>query len=167
MTRTPLTHDAVERTIHAPADTVYAIVSDVTRLPELSPEIRSGTWVRGATGPAVGARFRAVNTLGGIKTWPNWPVVVAADPGREFAISRTEPLYGTLEWRFRMTPQDGSTHVVESYTVTTPLSRFADWQLSLVSGPGGRAADLRAGMETTLERLAAIAETEHASASPP
>lgn len=100
-----LTTDSVERHMEAGPETLYGIVSDVTRTSELSPEIIRCMWVRGATGPAVGARFRAINRLHG-GTWPNWPTVVAAEPGREFAISRTEPLsarwYGDTGWPRRV-----------------------------------------------------------------
>ncbi len=43
----------------APPAVVWGIVSDVTRTPELSPEISSWRWLRSTTGPAVGARFEA------------------------------------------------------------------------------------------------------------
>lgn len=113
-------------------------------------------WVKGATGPAVGARFRAINTLGWT-TWPNWPVVLTADPGREFAISRTEPLFGTLEWRYRFLPDGEGTRVIESYTVTKPLTKAAYFLLRL-GGDSDRAGTMRKGMVTTLERLADLAE---------
>lgn len=156
-----LTTDAVERVIDAPPELLYDIVSDVTRTPELSPEILRCTWVGGATGPVVGARFRAINTLGRGRTWPNWPVVITADPGREFAISRTEPLAGTLEWRYRFVPEGAKTRVIESYTVTRPITRIFYLQLEHVARVKDRAGDLRRGMNTTLERLATIAEKEH------
>lgn len=151
-----LTTDTVERTISATPEALYDIVADVTRMPELSPEIRSSTWVAGATGPAVGARFRAINTLG-LWSWPNWPVVLVADRGREFTVSRTEPLFGTLEWRYRFVPEGADTRVVETYTVTRPLTRAA-YLLLRLGGQADRAAVLRRGMEQTLERLAAVAE---------
>lgn len=156
----PLTTDSVERLVQASPERVYRVVSDVTRMSELSPEIRRCTWIRGATGPAVGARFRAINTLGRLRTWPNWPVVVTADPGREFAVSRTEPLFGTLEWRYRLTPEGGGTRVAESYTVTKPLTRIAYFILEKLYRMHDRAGDMRAGMITTLDRLAATVERE-------
>lgn len=166
MTQT-LTSDTVERLIDAPPQLLYDIVSDVTRTPELSPEILRCTWVRGATGPVIGARFKAVNTLGRGRSWPNWPVVIAADPGREFAVSRTEPLAGTLQWRYRFVPEGTQTRVIESYTVTRPPTRIFYWMLEHVMGIKDRAGDLRTGMTTTLDRLAAVAEQEHHRPSGP
>ena len=44
-----------------PPEEVYDLVADVTRMSEFSPEVVSCRWLDGATGPAVGARFEAVN----------------------------------------------------------------------------------------------------------
>lgn len=154
-----LTTDTVERVIPASPELLYDIMSDVTRMPEMSPEIVKCTWVGGANGPRVGARFRAINRLDWF-TWPNWPVVIAATPGREFAVSRTEPFFGTLEWRYVFEPEGAATRVIESYTVTRPLTRFAWFLLERGKGITDRAADLRTGMHTTLERLADITARE-------
>jgi hypothetical protein len=158
-----LTTDTVERYIEASPELLYDIVSDVTRTPELSPEVVKCTWVKGATGPAVGARFRAINSAGRGPNWPNWPVVITADRGREFAFSRTEPFAGTLEWRYRFIPESTGTRVVESYTVTKPITIIGWFLIDTLSGLKDRAGDLRAGMTATLDRLAAIAEKQHVS----
>ena len=63
-------------------------------MPEFSPEVTSTRWLDGASGPVVGARFEAVNTNAAGKSWKNRPVVTVAEPGREFAFTRTEPLAG-------------------------------------------------------------------------
>ena len=41
----------------APPEQVWALVSDVTRIGEFSPETFEAQWTHGATGPVVGARF--------------------------------------------------------------------------------------------------------------
>lgn len=161
--RQNLTTDTVERFIEASPEMLYDIVSDVTRTPELSPEIVKCTWVRGATGPAVGARFKAINSAGRGPDWPNWPVVLRADRGKEFTFSRTEPLGGTLEWRYQFIPEGTGTKVIESYTVTKPIARMGWFLIGTVSGLKDRAGDLRAGMSSTLNRLAAIAESHPVS----
>ncbi|HLH29443.1 MAG TPA: SRPBCC family protein, partial [Acidimicrobiales bacterium] len=47
-------------TVHmdAPVEKVWELVSDVTRIGEFSPETFEAEWLDGATGPAVGVRFR-------------------------------------------------------------------------------------------------------------
>jgi hypothetical protein len=152
-----LTTDSVERHIEAPPEALYDIVSDVTRTPELSPEVVKCTWINGATGPAVGARFRAINHAGRGPNWPNKPVVVTADPGREFAFARTEAFAGTVEWRYRFIPDATGTRVVESYTVTKRLTIIGWFIIGTLYGLKDRRSDLRAGMTSTLERLEQIA----------
>ena len=109
--RQDLTADCVERFIEASPEALYDVIADVTRTPELSPEIVSCEWVDGATGPTVGARFRARNRAGRGPAWHNEPVVTAAERGREFSFSRTEKGAGTILWRYRFTrkgPAPGS-----------------------------------------------------------
>ena len=151
--------DRDEASIHvaAPPADVYAVVSDVTRTPELSPEILKCVWLDGATGPAVGARFVATNRAGRL-TWKNRPVVVAAEPEREFAFARTEPFGGTVEWRYRLGPEDGGTRVIESYEVTRPIGRLGWFIIDRVAGCKDRRTDLRRGMAESLQRLKAILE---------
>jgi hypothetical protein len=151
--------DRDESSIHvaAPPEAVYSVVSDVTRTPELSPEILRCAWLDGATGPAVGARFVATNKAGRFQ-WRNRPVVLAADPGREFAFARTEPLAGTVEWRYRFEPEDGGTRVTESYEVTRPITRLGWFGIGTLAGCKDRRGDLRRGMEQTLQRLKEVVE---------
>ena len=59
-------------------------------------------WLDGATGPAVGARFEAVNQLPGHGPWKNRPVVTVYEPGRRYAVSRSEPFAGTLVWSYAL-----------------------------------------------------------------
>ena len=54
-----LAHDSVSLHMRAGPEDVYALVADVTRTPEFSPEILECTWLDGATGATVGARFKA------------------------------------------------------------------------------------------------------------
>jgi hypothetical protein len=160
-----LDRDEVSLLIQAPAEDIYALVADVTRTPEFSPALVRCTWLDGATGPAVGARFEAVNTTETGKTWKNRPVVTAAVRGCEFAFSRTEPLAGTLLWRYRFEPVDDGTLVTESYEVTRPITRLGWFVIERIFKAGDVRAGLRAGMRTTLERLQRTAERESAAPS--
>ena len=53
----------VSRVIAAPADVLYAMVSDLSRMGEWSPENVGGRWRRGS-GPTVGGRFKGRNKRG-------------------------------------------------------------------------------------------------------
>jgi hypothetical protein len=147
----------VSERIEAPAAAVYDLVSDLPRMGEWSPENTGGSW-RGGTGPMVGATFRGRNRSG----WRRWRTVVtvtAADPGARFAfdvhfaavpISRWEYLFASAD--------DGASCVVtERWTDRRP-----GWMRSLsapVMGVADRGEHNRAGMETTLRRLKAAAES--------
>jgi hypothetical protein len=153
-----LDHDQVILEIDAPPEVVYDLVADVTRTPEFSPEVRRCTWLDGATGPAVGARFEVVNKAGRGPAWKNRPLVIVADPGREFAFSRTEKAAGTLVWRYRFEPVGDGTLVTESYEVTEPITRLGWFIIGGLYGLKDRRADLHSGMQLTLEQLRRTAE---------
>lgn len=161
-----LDHDTVEIVVAVPPEQVYDLVADVTRTPELSPEVVSARWLDDARGPAVGARFEAVNTSRAGKRWRNRPVVTAADRGREFAFVRTEAFAGTITWRYRFEPVGGGTRVVESYFVDRPVSRLGWIAIERVFRAGNRREELRAGMRTTLERLRVLAEADLPASRP-
>ena len=155
--------ETVTAHIHADPDTIYSIISDVTRTPELSPEVTRCQWLDGATGPAVGARFKATNKMPNRPPFNNKPVVTIADPGRTFAFSRTEPFGGTVEWRYDLEPGGGGTTVTESYIVTKPVSAFGWFIIGGLFGRKDRRTDLREGMQQTLRRLQKLAEADQTS----
>ena len=154
-----LDRDEVVRVVQASPETVYRLVSDVTRTPEHSPEVVQCTWEDGATGPVVGARFSAKNNVGRGPAWRNHPVVSVADPGRAFAVSRTEKGGGTIVWRYDLEPHPEGTLVRQSYEVTSPVTRFGWFIIGTLYGLKDRRAGLRANMEASLARVATLAES--------
>lgn len=149
--------DSVTMRMQAPAERIYDLVSDVTRMGEWSPECVRCRWVDGATGPVVGARFKATNKRHGLR-WSNKPVVVAAEPGREFAFSRTMPGSGEYVWRYCLSDNgDGTTEVTESYEAVRPENKLMSALVNALFTRGTEADHLRAGMTATLERLNAAA----------
>ncbi len=162
-----LDRDSAEIVVDAAPEQVYDLVADVTRTPEFSPEVVAVRWLDGATEPAVGARFEAVNrTSTSGRRWRNRPVVVVADRGREFAFRRTEPFSGTVVWRYRFAPVDGGTRVVESYEFERPVTRIGWLVIEKVFKDLDRRNALQRGMRATLERLRATAENARAAGPP-
>ena len=92
---------SVERIIDAPPEVLYDLISDVTRMGEWSPETTDAEWIKGATGPEVGATFVGSNELGKSK-WKTKPVVTEADPGRRFAFDVPHKFGAT--WRYETRP---------------------------------------------------------------
>ena len=164
--RQQLTTDTVERYVEASPDAVYDLIADVTRTPERTPDIVRCEWLDGATGPAVGARFKSINRQGRGPDWSNKPVVTVADPGREFSFSRTERVAGTIVWRHRFVPEGTGTRIVESYEVTTPISTLGWFIIDTLYGMKDRRGELRASMEASLDRVAEILEAPAAAERP-
>jgi hypothetical protein len=154
-----LDHDEASIVIDATPEAVYAVVSDVTRTPEYSPEVTSCAWLDGADEARVGARFAARNKVGRGPAWSNHPVVTVAEPGREFAFARTEKFAGTVEWRYLLSPEGTGTRVVESYDVTAPLSWLGWFIIGGIYGRTDRREDLRTGIARSLERLKQVVES--------
>ena len=148
-----------EATVHveAPPEQVYELVSEVTRMGEWSPETRSAKWVRGATGPEVGARFRGRNRHG-VAMWSTTPRVVAAEPGREFAFTTTWLGKDNTQWTYRFEPEGGGTRVTESFETLVDVPWYFTASERYLMGVKDRKADLEAAMATTLERLKTAVE---------
>lgn len=147
---------SVTREIGASADQVWAMVADVTRMGEWSPETESAEWLKGATGPQPGAKFRGTNRNGS-KTWKTVATVVVAEPGRAFSFRVGAMGLKIAEWRYELEPTDTGCRVTETWI---------DQRGSLVkamgkplSGVEDRATHNRTGMEQTLDRLKAAAES--------
>jgi uncharacterized protein YndB with AHSA1/START domain len=150
---------SVTREIDAPAEQVWGMVSDVTRMGEWSPENEGATWLRGATGPKPGARFRGTNR-NGKKKWNTVATVVDAEPGRRFSFRVTAAGLRVAEWRYTFEPTATGCRVTETWI--DQRGRIAKTLGKPVSGVADRATHNRAGMEQTLERLAAVAESSSA-----
>jgi Polyketide cyclase / dehydrase and lipid transport len=146
-------------TIHmaAPADRVWDLVSDVTRVGEFSPETFEAQWLGGVSQPELGARFRGhVRRNGRGPVYWTTCTVTSCVPSREFAFTVGGPGNSTVNsWRYRLEPAAGGTDVTESFELPdTPLVRLY-W---LVAGRARRRVNLD-GMRTTLEKVKAAAES--------
>ena len=151
---------SVTREIGAPAELVWAMVSDVTRMGEWSPENEGCTLLGGVTAAQPGARFRGVNR-NGKKKWTTMGTVVDAEPGRRFSFRVTAGGLKVSEWSYTFEPTPDGCLVTETWV--EQRGRLAKALGKPVSGVADRAAHNRAGMEQTLERLAAVAESSSAA----
>ena len=151
-------------TVHfaAPPAEVWALVSDVTRIGEFSPETFEARWLDGATGPRAGARFRGhVRRNGRGPVYWTVCTVVACDPGREFAFAVAGPGGMTVNtWRYQLEPSAAGTDVTESFELAdTPVLRLY-W---MIAGFARGRTNLD-GMRVTLERIKAVTESADPSA---
>ncbi|MGB8859498.1 MAG: SRPBCC family protein [Ilumatobacteraceae bacterium] len=142
----------VVRTIAATPEQVYALVSDLPRMGEWSPENTGGKWIKGANGPAVGARFEGTNALGK-KKWKTISKVTAATPGKEFAFDVTAAGMKVAGWGFGIAPAEGGSTVTHFWD--DHRNPIIAKLTGLALGVKDRAGHNRANMETTLKGLAA------------
>jgi hypothetical protein len=99
-------------TVHmaASADEIWNLIADVRNTGRFSPEVFDAEWLGGATGPALGARFR-----GHVKRNEIGPVywttcrVTACEPGREFGFAVLVGDRAVNNWHYRLTPTGDGT----------------------------------------------------------
>ena len=143
--------------VSAPPEKLYDLVSDVTRMGEWSPETVKCEWIGGATGPAVGARFKGNNKRGLVR-WSTKPEVVAAEPAREFGFV-TKGIGPSTKWTYRFEQAaDGGTDMSESFEALGDVPAYIRACDRYLMGIKDRQADLVDGMQQTLERIKKAAE---------
>jgi uncharacterized protein YndB with AHSA1/START domain len=140
----------------ASPERVWELVSDVTRIGLYSPETFEAEWIDGATGPAVGAKFR-----GHVKRNEKGPVywttctVSDCEPGKTFAFGvGNKPDAPLNVWRYDIVAAGDGCDVTESFTLAPT------WALKLYWTCLGwaRGKTNRNGMRRTLERVRDDAE---------
>jgi uncharacterized protein YndB with AHSA1/START domain len=148
-------HDSVTVHINAPASKVWGLVSDVTRIGSYSPETFDAEWLEGATGPAVGAKFR-----GHVKRNGKGPIywttcaVRECEPDKVFSFGVGASDKPLNIWSYRLEPAGDGTDVTESFQLAdTALLRLYWAVLGWARGKTNRE-----GMRTTLERIKAEVE---------
>lgn len=147
--------DQVSLRIAAPPERVYEIVTDIAGMGRLSPECTGGRWLDGASGPAVGARFKGTNKRG-FARWSTTNEVVEAELGRVFSFKTLQSGY---QWTYRMEPDGDGTLVTERRDPFRKRPTVAKlFTQVLLGGEDSHTDELRAGMQATLERVRALAE---------
>ena len=151
-----LMRDSVTMHMAASAETIWAVVSDVTRIGEFSPETFEAEWLDGASGPAVGARFRGhVRRNGRPPTYWTTCRVTECEPGRAFVFAVLLGGKAVNTWGYHLAPSGNGTDVTESFALTETMSLRLYWALA----GRWRGTTNRNGMHTTLERIKALVES--------
>jgi uncharacterized protein YndB with AHSA1/START domain len=143
--------------VNATPERVYELVSDVRRMGEWSPECRHCEWLDGATGPAVGARFKGSNR-NGFARWSTKPRVVVADEGREFAFATLVRGKDLTKWTYRFQPDGEGTNVTESFEMMADQPGLITFMEKNVMRIKDRKAQLENDMQATLGRIKAAVE---------
>ena len=139
--------------IAATCDVVYALVSDLTRMGEWSPEATGGEWLDGGSGQ-VGDWFLGHNQVGE-REWSRQVQVAVADPGREFAFVVGGVDENCTWWCYEMEPVDGGTRLTEKWwfvNKTPGLAAASEEQLQ------ARIDATQGALEATIAAVKATAE---------
>lgn len=138
--------------ISAGPDEVWAVVSDVARMPEFSPELRR-LFVIGSKEPRVGMKMVGINRRKYV-AWPTTSQVVRLEPGRAVAWKTRE---SGATWTYELEPTGSGTRVtgrrdLPKFTVGTTLLA------PVIGGAEGHDQELADGIRATLERIKATVE---------
>ncbi|GGV08984.1 polyketide cyclase [Streptomyces litmocidini] len=145
--------------VDAPPAVVYRLVSDLRNMGRWSPECRS-VWV---LRPPVrtGSRFIGFNRRGPF-LWPTVGRVARMSPDSEFVFDISVFGLPIARWGYRFEPEGAGTRLTEFWQDLRTdgyRARAADLLGTVFAGtnPARRVALNRAGMRTTLERIARTA----------
>jgi uncharacterized protein YndB with AHSA1/START domain len=141
--------------IAAPLERVWALVSDVRRMPEWSPTVSSTRLRSGYERVELGAEFTNLNTEGELE-WKTRGTIIRFDPERQLAFRIAE---NWVVWAFDLEACSGGTLLTERRETPDGISEES-LQLtdSYMGGQELFTASLRAGMAETLQRIKAAAE---------
>lgn len=144
-------------TVAASPQRVWELVSDLPRMGEFSPENAGGSWVGGATGPAVGAVFRGRNRRG-LHRWSTRCTVTRCEPGRAFAFAVSSTGMPVADWAYELQETADGCRLTETWTdrrgtLITVAGR-------LVSGVADRSEFTVRSIEQTLARVKERAEQQ-------
>ena len=138
--------------VSAPPEAVWTVVSDVTRMPEWSPELRR-LYVVGSKQPRVGMTLLGVNRRKYVM-WPTTSKVTRYEPGRAVAWKTRE---SGATWTYELEATEGGTRL----TGRRDLPRFTLGTTVLgpvIGGAEGHDRELAAGIRSTLEQIKTVVE---------
>jgi len=105
----------VEVWIAAPAEQVWALVSDITTPARFSTELLEVRWLD--EGPRAGARFVGRSRHRAMGEWETTSFVTRFEPPRCFAWAVTDPQVPAASWCFELTPESSGTRLRQSVRI--------------------------------------------------
>lgn len=151
----PLLEQSIE--IAAPIARVWALVSDVRRMPDWSPQVMSTRLRSGFETCELGTQFTSRNAHGELE-WTTHAEVVGFEPERELAF-RIEENWAV--WSFALTATAGGTQLTQRRELPDGLSKLSrDLTDGFMGGQDAFTESQLVGMRETLEHIKAAAEAQ-------
>jgi uncharacterized protein YndB with AHSA1/START domain len=143
-----------EATVAAPPTKVWDLLTDLSRMPEWSPELVRMVPLKPG-GLRVGQWYLGVNRRKAV-VWPTRNVVAELQPGRLLAWDTTS---SGARWIWEVGPDPAGTRVVHRRPVPSGVTLMSKVFAPLALGGSDEHADeLEEGMRRTVARLKAAAE---------
>ena len=140
--------------IAAAPDVVYALVSDITRMGEWSPEAVGGAWLDGGTGN-VGDCFAGHNRSAE-REWTRECEVAEADSGRGFTFVVGGVAANCTWWSYELEPSGSGTKLTERWWIVNKTPAMATATQEQFAG---RIELTKSMLTETLHGIKAAAET--------
>jgi hypothetical protein len=151
-----------ELRIAAPPAAVWPLVLDIQMPARFSSEFQGGTWLEGATCPALGARFRGRNHHPARGEWETESTICDLEPERVLGWAVGDPDRPAATWRFVLTPDGDGTRIVQwmqmgpgESGISELIAQMPDKEHRILRR---RLAEHHANMTATLEGIRQLAE---------
>jgi hypothetical protein len=154
-------------TIHAAADVVWALITDINLPAKFSSEFTGADWI--TAGPALGATFAGRNHHSAIGGWQTTCTVTRCEHHQVFEWCVGEPDNPSAKWRFTLEPtseptQDGVTltqwmQMGPAPSGLTPaIEAMPDKEERIIAR---RLGEHQANMQATVDGVKQLAETRN------
>ncbi len=153
----------VSMLVAAPAERVWALVSDIEVIAEFSLETQAVRWLDGADGPGVGRRFEGHNTHPAAGEWTTESTVVVCEPGKAFQWDVGPVESPAASWGYELTTTDSGTQVrgwgrlgPGWSNLVAAIEKWPDKEERIIAR---RLDEFASGIEATLTGIKAKAES--------
>jgi hypothetical protein len=151
-----------ELVIAAPPAVIWPLVCDIQTPAAFSTEFAGGTWLDGATCPALGARFRGRNSHPAREDWETESTICDYEPEHVLGWAVGDPASPSAIWRFTLTAEGGGTRITQWMQIGPGQSGISEVIASMPDKEHRilrrRLAEHQANMTATLEGIRQLAE---------
>ena len=135
---------------------VWAVIHDVRRMPEWSPQVTSARLRSGFDEVALGAEFTNRNAIGELE-WTTHAEITEFTPGERIAFKVAE---NWVTWSFDLEPTETGTRLIQRRVAPEGISDLSrELTDGFMGGQESFSATMREGMRETLERIKQTVES--------